>query len=56
MPQGLQVLQLAAAKFHTAAVCDDGKLYTWGFGRGGRLGAWWQGLGPGLPWAAAGCR
>lgn len=29
---------LAASKFHTAAISKDGKLYTWGWGRGGRLG------------------
>ncbi|KAK9811637.1 hypothetical protein WJX72_007451 [[Myrmecia] bisecta] len=32
------VVQLAAAKFHSAALTEDGVLYTWGFGRGGRLG------------------
>ncbi|KAK9837376.1 hypothetical protein WJX84_002537, partial [Apatococcus fuscideae] len=34
----LQVTQIAAAKFHSAAVTESGELYTWGFGRGGRLG------------------
>ncbi|XVF30771.1 hypothetical protein REPUB_Repub16aG0087400 [Reevesia pubescens] len=29
---------VSAAKFHSVAVSDCGKLYTWGFGRGGRLG------------------
>ncbi|XP_022718863.1 uncharacterized protein LOC111277027 isoform X3 [Durio zibethinus] len=29
---------VSAAKFHSVAVTDSGKLYTWGFGRGGRLG------------------
>ncbi len=32
------VVQVGAAKFHSAAVTMDGKLYTWGWGRGGRLG------------------
>ncbi|KAK9908199.1 hypothetical protein WJX75_004163 [Coccomyxa subellipsoidea] len=32
------IVALAAAKFHSAAVAKDGSLYTWGFGRGGRLG------------------
>lgn len=32
------VVQIAAAKFHSAAVTKDGQLFTWGFGRGGRLG------------------
>ena len=34
-----QVVLLSAAKFHSAAVSLEGKLYTWGWGRGGRLGA-----------------
>ena len=32
------VRQISAAKFHSAALTVDGRLYTWGFGRGGRLG------------------
>lgn len=32
------IVQVAAAKFHSAAVTQDGKLFTWGWGRGGRLG------------------
>ena len=32
------IVQVAAAKFHSAAVTQDGRLFTWGFGRGGRLG------------------
>lgn len=35
---GKRVISLSAAKFHSAAVTEDGFLYTWGFGRGGRLG------------------
>lgn len=35
---GKHVVSLSAAKFHSAAVTEDGQLYTWGFGRGGRLG------------------
>ena len=34
----LDVRQVAAAKFHSMALTKGGKLYTWGFGRGGRLG------------------
>ncbi len=33
------VVHIAAAKYHSAAVTKDGQLFTWGFGRGGRLGA-----------------
>jgi alpha-tubulin suppressor-like RCC1 family protein len=32
------IVEIAAAKFHSAAVTVDGKLFTWGWGRGGRLG------------------
>ncbi len=40
---GSQFLQhplvvVSAAKFHSAAMSADGVLYTWGWGRGGRLG------------------
>lgn len=35
---GEDIAQVAAAKFHSAAVSRDGRLFTWGFGRGGRLG------------------
>ena len=34
----LRVKQLAASKYHTLAVTYDGVLYSWGHGRGGRLG------------------
>eukprot|EP00884_Botryococcus_braunii_P008275 jgi/Botrbrau1/17449/Bobra.0054s0038.1 len=33
-----KVVGLAAAKFHSSAWCADGRLFTWGHGRGGRLG------------------
>ena len=33
-----QAVLLSAAKFHSAVVTLDGKLYTFGWGRGGRLG------------------
>lgn len=36
--QNLDVTHVAAAKFHSAAVTASGDVYTWGFGRGGRLG------------------
>ncbi|KAH9323751.1 hypothetical protein KI387_018390, partial [Taxus chinensis] len=36
--QGLFVTAIAAAKFHSVAVTASGELYTWGYGRGGRLG------------------
>ncbi|KAL5708849.1 hypothetical protein ACHQM5_019602 [Ranunculus cassubicifolius] len=36
--QGLSVKLTSAAKFHSVAVGNRGELYTWGFGRGGRLG------------------
>ncbi|XP_020677080.1 uncharacterized protein LOC110095763 isoform X1 [Dendrobium catenatum] len=29
---------ISASKFHSIAVASNGELYTWGFGRGGRLG------------------
>lgn len=31
-------MQVSAAKFHSAAVTASGRLYSWGVGRGGRLG------------------
>ncbi|KAK3242147.1 hypothetical protein CYMTET_48143 [Cymbomonas tetramitiformis] len=33
-----RVVAVAAAKFHSAAITSEGELFTWGFGRGGRLG------------------
>ena len=38
------VVALAAAKFHSAAVTAEGRLLTWGWGRGGRLGERWEAL------------
>lgn len=34
----LGVKEITAAKFHSMALTEDGQLYSWGFGRGGRLG------------------
>ena len=34
----LRTIQVQAAKFHSMALTKDGRLFTWGFGRGGRLG------------------
>ncbi|XP_074282301.1 uncharacterized protein LOC141606856 [Silene latifolia] len=36
--QGSYIKLIAASKFHSVAVTARGELYTWGFGRGGRLG------------------
>lgn len=35
---GSLIKQVSAAKFHSVAVSTRGELFTWGFGRGGRLG------------------
>ncbi|GAB2296375.1 hypothetical protein Dimus_030496 [Dionaea muscipula] len=35
---GSFIMMISAAKFHSMAVSARGELYTWGFGRGGRLG------------------
>lgn len=35
---GSVVKLVSAAKFHSVAVTSRGEVYTWGFGRGGRLG------------------
>ncbi|KAK9123012.1 hypothetical protein Sjap_012614 [Stephania japonica] len=36
--QGCSIKLVSAAKFHSVAVGSHGEVYTWGFGRGGRLG------------------
>ncbi|XP_043698410.1 uncharacterized protein LOC122649110 [Telopea speciosissima] len=36
--QGSSIKLISAAKFHSVAVGTRGEVYTWGFGRGGRLG------------------
>lgn len=35
---GSVIKLISAAKFHSVAVTTRGEVYTWGFGRGGRLG------------------
>lgn len=35
---GSLIKLVSASKFHSVAVTGSGELYTWGFGRGGRLG------------------
>eukprot|EP00899_Mesostigma_viride_P021858 jgi/Mesvir1/29674/Mv21512-RA.3 len=35
---GWRVVAVSCAKFHSAAITSGGQLFTWGFGRGGRLG------------------
>ncbi|KAF5471959.1 hypothetical protein F2P56_008716 [Juglans regia] len=35
---GSLIMLISAAKFHSVAVSTQGEVYTWGFGRGGRLG------------------
>lgn len=34
----MNVISVSASKYHSAAVTKEGTLYTWGVGRGGRLG------------------
>jgi len=34
----LKVVQVVCAKYHSAAISSSGQLFTWGWGRGGRLG------------------
>ncbi|KAF6169809.1 hypothetical protein GIB67_034201 [Kingdonia uniflora] len=36
--QGSYIKMVSAAKFHSVAIGAHGEVYTWGFGRGGRLG------------------
>ena len=36
--QGLLIREIATAKFHSVVVTASRELYSWGFGRGGRLG------------------
>ena len=36
--QGLLTREISAAKFHSVDVTASRELYSWGFGRGGRLG------------------
>lgn len=35
---GSSIKLISASKFHSVALTDRGEVYTWGFGRGGRLG------------------
>eukprot|EP01114_Cavostelium_apophysatum_P018882 TRINITY_DN5935_c0_g1_i4.p1 TRINITY_DN5935_c0_g1~~TRINITY_DN5935_c0_g1_i4.p1 ORF type:complete len:1235 (+),score=382.61 TRINITY_DN5935_c0_g1_i4:315-4019(+) len=35
---GSQVESVSCSEFHTAAITDEGDLWAWGYGRGGRLG------------------
>jgi alpha-tubulin suppressor-like RCC1 family protein len=35
---GSLIVLISAAKFHSVAVSARGEVYTWGYGRGGRLG------------------
>ncbi|CAM6101074.1 unnamed protein product [Calypogeia fissa] len=36
--EGFDVIAVAAAKFHSVALTASGEVFSWGFGRGGRLG------------------
>ena len=42
---GARVVAAAAGRFHSAAVTEDGSLWTWGEGNEGQLGLSWSGHG-----------
>ena len=37
-PTGVRALNIAAGAYHSLALCDDGKVYSWGDGTDGQLG------------------